>query len=94
MRFGKWNFKSLYREGSLETVARELEKYNSDLVGVQKVRWDEGGGQHADGYIKNGNVNHHLGTGFFIHKGIILAVKRVEFINGSMSYITPGGRWC
>jgi len=47
----------------------------------------EGGSQPADNYTLfcgNGNANHHLGTGFFVHKGIISAVKRVELISGSM----------
>jgi hypothetical protein len=39
MRFGTWNVRSLYREASLKTVARELGKYKLDLVGVQ-VRWE------------------------------------------------------
>jgi exonuclease III len=43
MRFGTWNVKSLYRSGSLMTVARELARYKLDLVGVQDVRWDKGG---------------------------------------------------
>jgi hypothetical protein len=33
-----WNVRSLYRTGSLKTVARELETYKLDLVGVQEVR--------------------------------------------------------
>jgi hypothetical protein len=33
-----------------------------------------------------------LGTGVFVHKRIISAVKRVEFINDRMSYILRG-RW-
>jgi hypothetical protein len=31
-RFGTWNVRSLYRSGSLKTVARELGKYKLDLV--------------------------------------------------------------
>ena len=40
---GTWNFRSLYRAGSLTAAARELAKYKLDLVGVQEVRWDKGG---------------------------------------------------
>jgi exonuclease III len=43
MKFGTWNVRSLYRSGSLATVARELARYKFDLVGVQKVRWNKGG---------------------------------------------------
>jgi hypothetical protein len=41
----------------------------------------------------SGNGIHHLGTGFFIHKGIIAAVKAVEFISERISYITSRSRW-
>jgi hypothetical protein len=42
-----------------------------------------------------GNENHELGTGFFfVHKKIILAVKRVEFVSDRMSYIILRGCWC
>jgi exonuclease III len=38
VRFGTWNVRSLYRAGSLKTVANEMVKYNLDLVAVQEVR--------------------------------------------------------
>jgi hypothetical protein len=40
------------------------------------------------------NENHELGSGSFVYKKIISAVKRVEFLIDRMSYIILRGRWC
>jgi hypothetical protein len=45
-------------------------------------------------FYGQGNENHELGTGFSVHKRIMLAVKRVESVSDRMSYIILRGRWC
>jgi hypothetical protein len=68
IRFGTWNVRSLYRSGSLKTVARKLGKYKLDLVGVQEVRWDKGGTERAEDYTffyGVRNEDHQLGTVYF-----------------------------
>jgi hypothetical protein len=46
------------------------------------------GSQPADDYTFFCGINRHLGTGLYIHKGIISLIKRVEFISDRMSYVT------
>jgi exonuclease III len=96
MSFGTWNVRSMYRSGSLMTVARELAKYKLDLVGVQEVRWNKEGPVRAGEYTffyGKGQENHKLGTGFFVHQRIVSTIKRVEFLSARMSYIVLRGRW-
>jgi hypothetical protein len=63
MSFGTSNMRSMYRAGSLTTVARELAKYKLDLVSVQEVRWDKEGTVRAGEYTffyGKGQENHKL----------------------------------
>jgi hypothetical protein len=58
-------------------------------VGVQEVRWDKGSTERAEDYTffyGAGNEDHQLGTGLFVHKRIVSAVRRVEFVSDRMSY--------
>ena len=69
------------------TVVRELARYKLDLLGVQEVRWDKGETARAGDYTfvyGKGNENHQFGTGFFVHRRIVPAVKKVEFAERSL----------
>jgi hypothetical protein len=96
MSFGTWKIRSLHWTGSLKTVARELGKYRSDLVGVKKIRWEKGGTERAEDYIFSygkGNGDHRLRTDFFIQKKIVSGSRRVEFVSDRMSHVIFRGRW-
>jgi hypothetical protein len=95
IRFGTWNVRSLYRAGSLMTVAKEISKYKLDLMRLQEVRWDRCGTEPTGKYTffyGEGNGNHELGTGFFVRKRIT-AVKRVKFVSSRILYIIPRDHW-
>jgi len=66
VELGTWNVRSLYRAGSLKVPARELARYQLDVMGVQEVRWDKRGTVRAgdcDFFYGKGNENHQIGTG-------------------------------
>ena len=58
MVLGTWNVRSLYRAGSLAAVTR----YKLDLMGVQEVRWDNGG------TVRAGDYNFFYGKGHGVSK--------------------------
>jgi hypothetical protein len=54
-------------------------------------RWHLTCGRIHNSYGK-GNETHEFGTGFFVYKSIISAVKKVEFVSDRMLYVSLRGR--
>jgi hypothetical protein len=69
-------------------------------VEVQEVRWGWGPWHRTSWkiyiFLWKGGRESQLGTGSFVHKGIVRvsAVMRVKFVSDRMSYIILEGRWC
>jgi hypothetical protein len=65
-------------------------------VGVQDVRWEGSGMEPAGEYaflMERGMKTMNWVQCLFVHKRIISAFKRVEFVSDRMSYIILRGRW-
>jgi hypothetical protein len=63
-------------------------------VDVEDMIWEKGGTEQAEEYTffyGEGNDDHQLGAGFFVHKRIISVVRKVEFISDKMLYIILRG---
>ena len=91
------NVRSMYRACSPTASTRELARYKLDLVGVQQVRWYKGGTVRAGNYIFFMEKETNIITweqGFFAHHRRASAVKRVEFVSDTESYIILRGCWC
>jgi hypothetical protein len=68
--------------GSLITVSGKLSKYVrfSGSASQMGERWHQTC-RRIHIILQKGNENHELGTGVFVHKRIISAVKRIEFVS-------------
>ena len=97
IRFGIWNFRSLYRLDSLTTAAaRELARYKLHSVGLQKVRLHKGGSVRegdCNFFYGKGNENRQLGAGFFVHHKTVSAGKKIKSVRDRMSYIVLKCPW-
>ena len=97
MRLGTRNIRSMFRSGSLSTVARELQSYKPDIEGVQEVTWGKLGTARVGDYILSYGIEKNIidcQQELFVLYTTLSAVKRLEFINDRMSYVVLRGRWC
>jgi hypothetical protein len=97
MRSGLWNVRSLTRAGSPTTVLSELSRYvrfNGRAGSQIGGQWHRTCGRIQIFFYRKRNDKHELGTGSFVHKRIISAIKMAEFVTDRMSYIILRICWC
>ena len=94
-RSGIWKVRSLYRSGTLTTVARESARYKLDLVGVQEARWDNGGTVRAGDYslfLWKKKRKSSVANKIFVHHRLVSAVEREEFVSDTILHLVLRGR--
>jgi len=87
--FGTCSVKSLYRAGTLTAAVRKVARYESDLVGVQEVRWDKGGTVRAGDciFIHGKETKINWKQDFFVHHRTVSTVtESIEFVSDRMWY--------
>jgi hypothetical protein len=91
LSFGTWNVRTLFKSGAVQCLVEEIEKYKLGVVALQEIRWDGNGTiKIQDITIFYGECNKHrqFGTGFAIHKNLVLSVRELKSINPRISVLT------
>ncbi|XP_056022503.1 craniofacial development protein 2-like [Ostrea edulis] len=74
-RIGAWNVRTLYQSGKCQQLAREMYRYNIEILGISEVRWNTSGmttlpSGHTIIYSGNPSKDdpHDKGVGFMLTK--------------------------
>lgn len=74
-RIASWNVRSLYETGKAAQAAREMDRYNLEILGLSEVRWTSSGAVTlSSGHTllysgpPNEDDNHRNGVGFLLSK--------------------------
>ena len=68
-RIATWNVRILYQKGQLENVMQEMQRLETDILGLSEVRWPSIGSLDKQGYhiIWSGGQKHEHGVGFILN---------------------------
>lgn len=69
--FGTWNVRTLFKSGAAQNIIKEIERYKSEIVALQEIRWDDTGTlviQETTILYGKCNEQRQFGTGFAVHK--------------------------
>ena len=86
--FGTWNVETLWRDGRLEELCHELERYKWNVIGLSEVRRKALGEISSDEghklYYCGRDDRHVHGVGFLVHKETANSVLGCNFISSRL----------
>ena len=68
LKIGRWNVRTLYKEGQFENLKAEMTALNLDILDIAETRWNDDGRISSEHYefIYSGNDKHQYGVGIMI----------------------------
>ena len=86
--------RSLYRSGSLKTVARQLVKYRLDLMGQRLDGTKEALNEQRIIHLSMGNEMKTINLELLAHQRILSVVETIQFVSNTTSHSVLRGHWC
>ena len=83
-KIGTWNVRTLYQDGRLEQLLREMKKYNLDILGISEMRWTGQGKITSEDttILYAGKEDHHSsGVGILLNKEAAQALEGWKPVN-------------
>ena len=77
MKIATWNVRTLYQEGKIENVIKEMDRMNLNIVGLAETRWTEAAVTKVDNkvFIFSGGSTHERGVGILFDESIEKSLK-------------------
>ena len=77
MKIATWNVRTLYQEGKIENVIKEMDRMNLNIVGLAETRWKGAAVVKIDNkvFIFSGGSTHERGVGILFDESIEKSLK-------------------
>ena len=77
MKIATWNVRTLYQEGKIENVIKEMDRMNLNIVGLAETRWTGAAVAKVDNkvFIFSGGSTHERGVGILFDESIEKSLK-------------------
>jgi len=94
LRVATWNVRTLYREGKLENLKREMTRLKINIMGVSETRWTGQGDFYSDGFrvIHSGGNEHQKGVAVVLDKQTAKTVERICYEDERLMLVKLKGK--